>query len=175
MTETQGARQPSISDLRRFLDYDPATGFFVWQNRVGPERVLNGTPALNTLKSKGYRWGRFFGFQLYAHRVAFAWVHGRWPCDGIDHVNRDRTDNRIANLREADSALNNRNIGMRRTNRSGVRGVCWCQRDKRWVATISHRNVSIRLGNFVDLEEAAKARRAAELKFGYPVGGADHA
>jgi hypothetical protein len=65
--------------------------------------------------------------QLYAHRIVFAMHRGRWP-SAVDHVNGDRLDNRIENLREADCTQNNANRSAQVNNMAGFKGVVWYDR-----------------------------------------------
>jgi hypothetical protein len=91
--------------------------------------------------------------------------YGRWPADQIDHINRIRTDNRIANLREA---TNNENV-INQPARSNVdvRGVHWRERDSVFYAQITHRGKKIFLGHYGNLADAANAyRQKARELFG---------
>ena len=89
-----------IDQLRELLRYDPETGFLF--------RTSNGARALYTLNYQGYPWGRLKQKYLLAHRAAWAITYGEWP-ELIDHINRDRTDSRLVNLRKATSEENSRN------------------------------------------------------------------
>lgn len=116
--------------------------------------------------SSGHICMGIFGKTVLAHRVIWKLVHGEEPRT-IDHINGDPKDNRIENLRSVAQVDNCRNGRMRKTNISGVTGVRWDARIKRWVARI---NVGMRgqyLGVFVHLNEAVAARKAAEIKYGY--------
>ena len=100
-----------------------------------------------------------------AHRIAWAIVHGRWPEHFLDHINRVRTDNRLANLREATNAENLRNRSVVRNNESGTKGVRMDKRSKRWQARIKIGGTSISLGAFASRDEAAAAYTAAAKKY----------
>ena len=146
--------------LRSVLHYDPETGIFTWRvstsNRVkvgGITGCQNGLGYLHIqLQSRLYQ----------AHRLAWLYMYGEWPEDQIDHINRIRTDNRIANLREVSHKQNGQNRSKRSDNKSGHPGVCWHKRDSKWVARIRHNYKHIHLGYFATLEEALSARKAAE-------------
>jgi hypothetical protein len=104
---------------------------------------------------------RIEGKAFYSHRLAWLYVHGSWPADQIDHVNRDRADNRIANLREATQSQNQQN---RLTKTStGTVGVIWHARDARWQVTIRANGARKHLGQFKDLGAAVAARKQAEI------------
>lgn len=164
-----------IATLNRLFNYDPITGRLIWLQRgerdcPDPrERARwNGRYAGKEafgIKPNGYREGMIFRVQHRAHRVAWAMFYGEWPQDDIDHINGDRADNRIGNLRVATRSENSRNTKLRCTNSSGRVGVS--QRRGKWRATIRANNRQHELGIFDTFEEAAAARDAAEIRFGY--------
>jgi hypothetical protein len=93
--------------LRELVHYDPTTGLFTWtKNRA--YKALGGTPA-GYLNTNGYARITIDGISHAAHRLAWLYVHGRWPEATIDHINRIPHDNRLANLREASQSENNAN------------------------------------------------------------------
>lgn len=163
---------PSIDELRKLLTYDPDTGDLTWLARRDVKASWNtryaGRPALACVHEDGYRKGRIHRKLVRAHRVAWALHHGRWPNLDLDHINGDRSDNRISNLREVTRSENQRNMRLPSDNRSGVIGVYWNTQRQRWVAEIRDtRGKKQHLGAFADLDAAAAARRAAEQAAGY--------
>lgn len=151
--------------LKHLLQYEPSTGVFTWIN-CGSRRKLNGTIA-GTADSKGYRCIHIEGRNYRAHRLAWLYMTGGWPRNQIDHVNRDRADNRWVNLREVTNQENMRNANKPRHNTSGVVGVNWHKRDERWRASIKVDGRSIHLGNFTSKERAIAARKSAERYYGF--------
>lgn len=100
---------PSPELLRKLLDYDPETGVLTWKERPRDffesdrnwrwwNTRFSGASALSAIEGGGYKSGRIFGRPTKAHRVAWAIMNGSWPTGEIDHVNGDKTDNRISNL-----------------------------------------------------------------------------
>lgn len=153
--------------LRSVLSYDPETGLFRW--RVKPNRniVIGSVAGSRRSAARGRNdiGIRIDGRQHAAHRLAWLYVHGKWPADQIDHINCDASDNRIANLREATAAQNqaNRRIGV--ANTSGVKGVCWHKRERRWYASIKVNGKSKHLGRFKSKKDAAVAYWFASIWF----------
>jgi len=97
-----------------------------------------------------------------AHRLIWLYYHGYFPENDIDHINRDRSDNRIENLRVVSKSCNLRNSGNWPTNRSGVKGVGFNKADKVWRAHIGKGNTYYYLGRSKDFNEAVLLRYAAE-------------
>jgi len=97
--------------------------------------------------------------QYRGNRLAWFLVHGEWPDGEVDHINGDRLDNRISNLRVVDRAGNSQN--QRRAhfdNRScGLLGVTWNKQHRRWQAKLQARKVRHHLGYFDDPQSAHEA------------------
>lgn len=83
----------------------------------------------------------------------------------VDHINRNRLDNRKKNLRLVDDTYNAINSKVRIDNTSGYRGIFWDKSRKKWTAQISFRRKHFNLGRFIDINDAINARREAELKY----------
>jgi len=115
--------------------------------------------------TQGYLDGMIFRTMYRAHHVAWALHYGEWPELQIDHINGDRADNRIVNLREVTRSENCRNTRLRSNNTSGVMGVS--RHGKRWRAYIHADGRIVHLGVFATVEEAKAARKAAEAEHGY--------
>ena len=103
--------------LRELLDYDPETGIFTWRERslsmFASERDCRAWNTRFAAKSAGYKGKRYTCITLdgrpwLAHRLAWLYVNGNWPTE-IDHINRDKHDNCLKNLRVATHAENKRN------------------------------------------------------------------
>ena len=105
------------------------------------------------------------GRRYLAHRLAWFYVYGEWPRKGLDHINRDRLDNRIANLREADHAQNVQNRGPMSNNKSGFKGVFFNPRHTQpWQAQITARGQYFNLGRYATAEEAHEAYKEAAAR-----------
>ena len=152
----------SHARVREVLDCDPETGLLVWRIAISP-RGLVGSIA-GSVKPCGYRIVQLDGKPYFAHRLIWFWVHGRWPTKFLDHINGKRDDNRLANLREACSWVNNQNrTKANRNSRTGVIGVC--QKGAKFEARIRTKtHPRFYLGRFDTVEQASAAYAAAKLK-----------
>lgn len=169
---------PCPTVLRLLLRYEPETGKLFWNPRGavwfrpagkhsadGRARIWNGAwagkEALAADMTGGYRGGMLFNKGAVAHQVAWAIYHGRRAPSALDHVNGDRTDNRIANLREAEPWQNNLNRSAWRNAASRHRGV-YPMPNGRWRARINEpRGRTLSLGIFGTEQEAAMAYNEA--------------
>lgn len=167
--------------LAELIEYDPTTGNMFWKPRP-PEMFGHNGPYMNFKKNyegreitskdqDGYVkvsmliHGERYHFK--AHRVAWAIHYGSWPKGEVDHINHDRADNSIANLRDVSPAENQRNRPLQSNNKTGHVGVTWCERDRKFYAGIQIGGRRRYLGSFDDMREAVKARRAAEIEYGF--------
>lgn len=174
MADTQIARADKESkfvagDVRLLFDYDPITRMFVWRRRAddggrGWNKKYAGKVA-GTTTGKGYRRISICGTKYFVHRLAWAYMTGAWPADGIDHKDTDKENNAFSNLREATKAENMWNCDAPVTNTSGHKGVSWHKLAKKWQATIRADGRRIHLGYFVNINEAVAAYANTALKY----------
>lgn len=151
--------------LRSILDYEPATGVFTWKTRRN-WHVHAGDRA-GYESGNGYRKISILGREYLEHRLAWLFVHGVFPEQTIDHANLNGRDNRIDNLRLATGTEQQANRALQKNNRSGVKGVIWLKRERRWQACIHLGGQRIDLGRHLTRDGAATAYRlAAERHYG---------
>lgn len=150
----------SAARLRELLSYDPETGVFTWRVSRKSGTAVAGAVA-GTISDRGYVCIKIFGRKYRAHRLAWLHVHGLWPEYDVDHRNRVRHDNRIANLRAVTKAVNQQNRSdAHRNNKVGVLGVQ--RRRARYVARIQVGGDKKYLGSFKTIEAAQGAYLAAK-------------
>jgi hypothetical protein len=154
--------------LRAAFNYDPTTGVFTRKKKWGSKSVGS---VVGGLSRAGYVQINFNGRTHTAQRLAWLYVHGRWPAGVIDHINRNRADNRVKNLRDVSSSKNAHNSDARQNSQSNVKGVSLRslrngrRPKKAWRADIMVNGTRKFLGNFYTVEDAAAARANAEREF----------
>ena len=143
-----------LDEIRQMLSYCPATGEFRW--RVDRGRIKAGDVAGSVDKSTGYLQIRANYKLLLGHRLAWFMIYGKMPSGVIDHINRNKTDNRITNLRDTSHRKNQWNRGVNKNNTSGVSGVYWNKMCKKWHIQLEDMGRKIDLGMYKDIADAAK-------------------
>lgn len=171
---------PPQDYLRECFDYAPETGLLTWRERPQTHfptmrsAATWNTRYANTVAGFIHSWGyRLVCInhpslgkkrQFKAHRVIWKLVTGHDPVEFLDHINMDKADNRMCNLRETDKSGNSINRLLRPDNKSGATGVCWSEQAKKWLAYINVHGNRTYLGCFSDLGQAVHAREQAELR-----------
>ena len=167
--------------ISQLLRYEPDTGKLFWLPRtlahleqfspVATQAICDtwnrkyaGSLALRHSNPQGYLCGRIFDQMCVAHRAAWAVTHGEWPDRHLDHINSDRADNRLSNLRLASHAQNMQCARPKRGCSSRFRGVSWSARDKVWVARIYVNGKGVYVCHSECEIEAAKAYDIAAKK-----------
>lgn len=147
--------------LRSLMHYDPETGAF---ERIKPLQGNAAGPLNGYVDVFGYVILKVDYKNRKAHRLAWLYVHGEWPLGVIDHINGVKTDNRIANLRDATYAINSQNVlASPKNNRLGLRGVT-SRHGGKYAASIMAQGVRHHLGLFTTPEAAASAYLAAKKR-----------
>lgn len=151
----------SAEILRRDLAYDPETGSFMW---LTPRPKIKVGSVAGTVQ-RGYWMIHFSGVDYHAHRLAWLHMTGEWPAGEVDHINRNRLDNRWDNLRDASRSQNIANVGLLSSNTSGFKGVSYNKLTGKWEAYIRAERRRFHLGLHLTPEEAAAAYDAAAIRF----------
>lgn len=152
----QRKSKPELTQKRalELFDYIPETGELIRKVTVGNSKA--GT-VISTTSTYGYirvliDWQRY-----YVHQVAWMCVHGVWPSNQIDHIDNNRTNNRIENLRvctASENCLNQRSV--RVNNKMGVHGVHKLPSGK-YRAQIQINGKKLNLGLFINPDDASNA------------------
>ena len=148
--------------LKELLDYDPESGLFIWKVRTSTH-VKPGDHT-SACSSHGYRVIGINRRLYFAHRLAWMYVYGEWPVTQINHIDRNRANNALANLRLATSAENLQNSSRRSDNTSGCKGVHWWSLRGVWTAYINVGGKRTSLGHYPDFFAACCARKSDEIE-----------
>lgn len=160
------AKMPTQETLRHRLGYDPSAGIFRWRNPK-PRSGMRAGDIAGSVWANGYRYITLDEVDYRAARLAWLWVHGEPVPAQLDHINRIKDDDRIANLRPTDNSRNQANRRAPKNNTSGVKGVHWDRLWQRWRATIWVEGHQFVIGGFHTKAEAAAAyNEAARKAFG---------
>lgn len=154
------------SVVKMFTHYDPKTGVFKRTHALDRQGNIIERVHFPKVGDGGYLRINMFNEPRLVHRLVFLYMTGKLP-HFVDHINGDRSDNRWKNLRGVDDLSSARNVGMYKNNKSGVKGVHFDKRRKRWQVNIASGNREKSLGSYVSFDDAVKARRKAErdMKF----------
>ena len=163
--------------LAALVTYDPETGIITWNRREELTRVddiFNTKFAGRECGSIGKHGYRQICFMhegkvnvLKAHRLAWLIMYGKLPSGVTDHIDRNRANNRIDNLRDVQVSVNGRNTSMQRNNTSGVTGVFWNKASGKWKAQVKVDGRDRHVGLFTCIHEAAAAVKAFRAKHGF--------
>ena len=169
-----------VEDVKRLFDYR-ADGALIWRERPRSDFASEGAwkkwnkqfsgAEAGAIVSNGYRHIQITlagkRRKYLAHHISYAWHRGLWPAAEIDHINHLRDDNQIENLRAVSREENSRNLSLAVNSSTGVTGVVWHIRDRKWQARIMVNRKLIHLGSFANFDDAVAARKSAEKKFGF--------
>ena len=154
--------------LKECLDYNLKTGEFVWKerpiNHFKTERVCNIWNTRFKNKKAGSKHSNGYScitidYKTYlSHRIAFLYVEGYIPENEVDHMNRNRSDNRWKNLRKVSTSCNSQNCSVSKNNTTGVTGVYYDKSRCKWLVNIKINYKDKYLGRFDDFNDAVIAR-----------------
>jgi len=171
---------PTQEEIKKVLNYDSEIGVFTWKKRAEdifrPSKWRYRNCKIWNTRFAGTVAGHFEGRyitirlgkrQYWAHRLAYIYIYGKLTNDEIDHINREKTDNRISELRCVDRLSNQLNVGKTIKNTSGIVGVYYDNARLQWHAQIKAGSKPRFLGRYPILRDAVQARYDAEVKYGF--------
>lgn len=158
-------------DQNQRISYNSASGLFMW---VVSEPGITLGKLAGSVSRHGYLIIRLDRKPHRAHRLAWFLVHGEWPQGEIDHIDGDRLNNRLHNLRVVDRAGNSQNRRSAQSNNQscGLLGVTWNKQHKKWQAKLMANKVRHHVGYFSDPNEAHEAYMEAKARL--HIGGCSH-
>ena len=155
------SKQFTQEELAKYFYYDEG----LLRNKITRCGKAVKDRVAGSLNLNGYLAVQLNGVTILNHRVIFLLCKGYLP-EEIDHADRNKTNNRIENLRDATRSQNIGNQELRRSNTSGYKGVSWHKGKKKWCAKICVHGEQVHLGNFWDVKDAAAAYdRVAKIHF----------
>lgn len=140
--------------LKSIVEYDKETGLFAKKNG-----------AKFGFEDAGYLRAEINGKPYYLHRLAWLYEYGSFPKGHIDHINGDKTDNRICNLREATRSQNLCNVAKTKRNTSGIKNVSFHKESKKWRVVVSVNGKNKSFGLYDDIELAELVSIEAKNKY----------
>lgn len=147
----------SVERLREILHYNEITGDLTWISQEPKHRRLLGHRVSRKVTG-GYIACKIDGKSYVAHRLAWLYVHGEWPSKWVDHINGQKDDNRLVNLRPCTPSENQQNL----SGKDGRLGTRWHPKAKRWFAAIKINGGLRHLGSFLTQADAHVAYLSAK-------------
>ena len=149
------------SYLMDCLCYDCESGIFTWKIKKSGSKGIN-----NAAGGSNGRYMRIVvnGKKFYAHRLAWLFHYGDYQSGIIDHINGNKTDNRICNLRDVSYSTNGLNRHNQANNKSGSIGVSFSNTRNRWVARIVRNRIVTHIGYFTKKEDAISAYESKKIE-----------
>lgn len=141
--------------LKSILDYNVDTGIFTW--KISNNRKIKIGDIAGTIRPDKYIQIRINGKTYLGHRLSWLYVYGKFTEQTIDHINNNPSDNRICNLREASVQENMYNRKINKSNKSGIKGICWHKCTNKWRARLTVNGKEKHIGLFDNLELAELA------------------
>ncbi len=138
------------------------TGYLIWKENRAINKIKIGDIAGSFNKRSGYYHLQLNKKKYLLHRIIFLWHHGYLP-EYIDHIDKNKLNNKISNLRKTNLQLNQRNSKQRKSL-SEIKGVNWFKRDSKWYAIIYINKKKYYLGSYDNFDDAVLARYKKECE-----------
>jgi HNH endonuclease len=153
----------SFNRLRELVECNPEEG---WAKRKFNSYAGNGSLTARKGDLLSSPLGSINGCHIYLYHVIWVFhTNGKWAKNELDHIDRNRRNNKVSNLREATRSENQMNKRCQDNNKSGITGVFWHGLYRKWAARIKINSFTIYLGDFDNIEDARQARYDAEDKY----------
>ena len=132
--------------VQSLFNYDPDIGIFIRKVKTTAKTKIGDVVGYDN--KNGYKKISIDNKLYFSHRLAWLYVYGVWPEKGLDHINRNRSDNRLCNLRLANQSENTQNTAIRKNNTSGYKGVTFCKNTNKWISQIMINYKHIYIGKY---------------------------
>ncbi len=150
--------------LKELFDYNPEKGEMI--RKVITTNCVKTGEITGKANSHGYQRIQVDGVLYGLHRIVWRYFYGEIPTE-IDHIDGNRSNNKIKNLRNVTHKENGKNLCISKANKSGVTGVHFSKRDGKWLANIMAGGKTIHLGVYKNKSDAIAARKEGEAKHGF--------
>lgn len=158
---------PSKEELRRLFEYKDGYLYRREKKKYAKSQFGSGS-SVGYLNNRGYTCFRIGKKSLKVHRAIWVFFNGDIPKNMvIDHIDQDKSNNRIENLRCVSQMQNSRNRRITTQNKSGCLGVLYSKGEKKYKSYINFDGQTKHLGTFETYEQAKRSRKAAEVMHGY--------
>lgn len=154
-------------ELMKLLRYEAKTGHLYWISKGTAKTRVIGTRVGSLCKTSGYRLVGINKHVYREHHLVWLLFNDKFPDGVIDHINHDKADNRIENLRDISQSENTRNQSARRNTSSGEQGIWYCKTRQRWIAEIKLNGKKVFQSKFPDATSAMIAREAKLKELGF--------
>jgi hypothetical protein len=164
-SQTKPRNDLSAEEVRELFDYDDETGVLYWA--IDRSIKTKAGDVAGGGHNQGYlRVGVNYSHYLI-HRIVWLLKYGDWPKYTIDHIDGDKKNNRISNLRDCPQQENLKNQGLRTNSSSGIVGVNWIKATSKWRAIITIDGRTKVLGQFINIKDAEECRLKANAVYGF--------
>ncbi len=153
--------------VKYLFNYDHTNGTLIWKVKKSHRNNIGDIAGTKSPHARGYHIVYIDGVSFLLHRVIWLYHNGFDSEFLIDHKDRNRTNNKIENLREASYTCNNKNCKLSKLNKTGYRGISYKRNTQKWVANITINYKQIYLGSFKSKDEAIYTRLAVEQCLGW--------
>ncbi len=164
---TKAKALPPLEIVESYLDYNPETGIAYWKRKTHStsNRIKIGFQA-GSIHKNNYIWIQLLGNRYAAHRLFWLLYYKEDPGHKfIDHIDRNKLNNKITNLRLATRSENALNVSPKLNNNTGIVGVFYNNNAKKFQAQIKVNRKQFHLGYFEKIEDAIAARKKAEIMY----------
>jgi len=152
-------------ELKNILHYNPKNGVFIWSKKIS--KKINTGDIAGDVNKRGYCRIGIRGKKYASHILAWIYIYGEAPENDLDHIDHNKTNNKISNLRIVTPSENAMNQTMSKANKSGFNGVVWNKKAGKWMVQIAFERNQIYLGIYDDIHDAIEVRKEANIKYGF--------
>ena len=150
--------------LKEYLIYDPDNGKFFWKKESLNKARKVGEEA-GSYAGNGYSIICVENKRFSGHRLAWYFYYGEWPDFHIDHMDGDKQNNKINNLRKSNPSVNMKNRGLNKNNTTGYSGI---QKSRnKWRVRVRIDGKLLNFGTYDNIEDAVRVRNEVYIEYGF--------